>query len=113
MQAGVTFRTLALIVCDEQQRFGVAQRAALISKGAENFYPHVLVMSATPIPRTLALVMYGDLDVSILNEMPHGRQKTKTYIVKTSKRADMYEYIESQAKSDEQCYVVCPQMRQR
>jgi ATP-dependent DNA helicase RecG len=110
LQAGVTFRNLALIVCDEQQRFGVAQRAALISKGAENFYPHVLVMSATPIPRTLALVMYGDLDVSILNEMPHGRQKTKTYIVKTSKRADMYEYIESQAKSGEQCYVVCPQI---
>ena len=72
------FKNLGLVITDEQHRFGVGQRSALAGKGVN---PHKLVMSATPIPRTLALIIYGDLDVSVLNELPKGRQKTETYAV--------------------------------
>ena len=96
---------LALVVTDEQHRFGVNQRSALISKGAR---PHVLVMSATPIPRTLSLLMYGDLELSVIDELPPGRKPIKTRIVPQEKRDDMYRFIENELKDGAQCYAVCP-----
>ena len=99
------FRELGLVVADEQHRFGVAQRSALSAKGSD---PHLLVMSATPIPRTLALLMYGDLDVSILDELPPGRQQTDTFLVGESYRARINAFIRKQVTEGHQCYVVCP-----
>lgn len=99
------FRDLGLVVADEQHRFGVAQRSALSAKGSD---PHLLVMSATPIPRTLALLMYGDLDVSILDELPPGRQQTDTFLVGESYRARINAFIRKQVDEGHQCYVVCP-----
>lgn len=101
----VDFLKLGLVITDEQHRFGVSQRAALASKGNQ---PHVLVMSATPIPRTLALIIYGDLDVSVLDEIPKGRQKIKTYAVDSSKRTRVYNFIKGQLKAGHQAYIVCP-----
>ncbi|MGN0550313.1 MAG: ATP-dependent DNA helicase RecG [Acutalibacteraceae bacterium] len=101
----VVFKRLALVVTDEQHRFGVNQRARLLSKG-EN--PHLLVMSATPIPRTLALIIYGDLDISIINELPPGRQKTDTLLIDSSKRSRMYGFIKKYLDMGRQCYIVCP-----
>ena len=99
------FANLGLVITDEQHRFGVGQRSALAGKGAD---PHLLVMSATPIPRTLALLMYGDLDVSILDELPPGREPVDTFLVDESYRARINNFIRKQVAESHQCYVVCP-----
>ena len=99
------FLDLGLVIADEQHRFGVGQRAALSAKGQD---PHLLVMSATPIPRTLALLMYGDLDVSILDELPPGREPVDTFLVTESYRARVNAFIRKQVAEGHQCYVVCP-----
>ena len=104
---GVKYRDLGLVIADEQHRFGVAQRAALAEKGGEQ-PPHVLVMSATPIPRTLALIIYGDLDVSIMDELPPGRTPVATYVVGEDKRARMYGFVRKQVEEGRQVYIVCP-----
>jgi len=101
----VRFYDLGCIVTDEQHRFGVRQRAAMMEKGTR---PDMLVMSATPIPRTLALILYGDLDISVIDELPPGRKPVKTSVIRASKREDMYRYIAAQAKEGVQSYVVCP-----
>lgn len=101
----VAFSRLGLVITDEQHRFGVAQRAALAAKGE---YPHLLVMSATPIPRTLALLVYGDLDVSVLDELPPGRQPVATYAVDTGKRERVYAFIRKHVAAGRQAYIVCP-----
>ena len=103
---GVEYRDLGLVIADEQHRFGVAQRAALAEKGGAQ--PHVLVMSATPIPRTLALIIYGDLDVSIMDELPPGRSPVLTYVVGEDKRQRMYGFVRKQAAEGRQVYLVCP-----
>ncbi len=99
------FADLGLVITDEQHRFGVGQRSALTGKGQD---PHLLVMSATPIPRTLALLMYGDLEVSILDELPPGREKVDTFLVDESYRARINAFIRKQVAEGHQCYVVCP-----
>ncbi len=103
----VAYTRLGLIVTDEQHRFGVRQRSALIGKGEK---PHVLVMSATPIPRTLALMIYGDLDVSIIDELPPGRQKVDTFAVDESYRARLNGFIRKLAGEGRQTFVVCPKV---
>ena len=103
------FKNLALVVTDEQHRFGVEQRAALVGKGTR---PHLLVMSATPIPRTLALIIYGDLDVSIIDELPPGRQKVGTFAVDESYRARLNGFIEKLAHEGRQIFVVCPRIEE-
>ena len=105
IQKDVEFESLALCVTDEQHRFGVNQRNSLHSKGKN---PHTLVMSATPIPRTLALIIYGDLDLSILDEMPKGRQKTETYLVTPEIRERAYGYVKKHLCEGRQGYIVCP-----
>ncbi len=108
----VRYHNLGLAVTDEQHRFGVRQRGLLAGKaaagGAEPSRPHLLVMSATPIPRTLALLMFGDLDVSVLDEMPPGRKPVKTRVVKAEKRADMFGFLAREIRAGRQAYVVCP-----
>ena len=99
------FNDLGLVIADEQHRFGVAQRSRLSAKGED---PHLLVMSATPIPRTLALIMYGDLDVSILNELPPGRQSVDTFLVNESYRSRINAFIRKQVAEGHQCFIVCP-----
>ena len=99
------FLDLGLVIADEQHRFGVAQRSKLSAKGED---PHLLVMSATPIPRTLALLMYGDLDVSILDELPPGREPVETFLVGESYRARINAFIRKQVAEGHQCFVVCP-----
>ena len=99
------FSNLGLVITDEQHRFGVGQRAKLSAKGND---PHLLVMSATPIPRTLALLMYGDLDVSILDELPPGREPVDTFLVGESYRARINAFIRKQVAEGHQCFVVCP-----
>ena len=105
----VEYRNLGLVVTDEQHRFGVGQRAALIGKGTR---PHVLVMSATPIPRTLALILYGDLDVSIIDELPPGRQKVDTFAVDESYRARLNGFIRKLVGEGRQVFVVCPMVEE-
>ena len=105
IQKDVEFKDLAIAVTDEQHRFGVNQRAMLNSKGDN---PHVLVMSATPIPRTLSLIVYGDLDISILDEMPAGRQKIETYLIDGEKRDRAYGYVKKHLDAGLQGYVICP-----
>ena len=100
-----TFHDLGFVIADEQHRFGVAQRSRLSAKGKD---PHLLVMSATPIPRTLALLMYGDLDVSIINELPPGREAVDTFLVGESYRARVNAFIRKQVAEGHQCFVVCP-----
>ena len=102
------FADLGLVITDEQHRFGVNQRSKLSAKGDD---PHLLVMSATPIPRTLALLMYGDLDVSILDELPPGRQSVDTFLVNESYRPRIYNFIRKHAANGNQIYVVCPAVR--
>ena len=102
---GVAFANLGLVVTDEQHRFGVAQRTALAEKGG---HPHMLVMSATPIPRTLALILYGDLDVSIIDQLPPGRKPIETYAVTSAYDARLYAFIRKQVEAGRQVYVVCP-----
>ena len=99
------FAALGMVIADEQHRFGVAQRSKLSAKGPDT---HVLVMSATPIPRTLALIMYGDLDVSILDELPPGRQAVDTFLVGESYRPRINAFIRKQVAEGHQCFVVCP-----
>lgn len=101
----VTYAKLGLVITDEQHRFGVRQRTALSQKGEQ---PNVLVLSATPIPRSLALVLYGDLDISVVDELPPGRTPVITRIVPEGKRAAMYDFLIEQAKKGEQSYIVCP-----
>ena len=101
----VEFKDLALVITDEQHRFGVAQRAALAAKGS---HVHILVMSATPIPRTLALIIYGDLDVSVIDELPPGRQKVDTFAVDSSYRQRIYAFIRKLIQEGRQAYVICP-----
>lgn len=101
----VRFHDLALVITDEQHRFGVDQRASLSAKG-EN--PHLLVMSATPIPRTLALMIYGDLDISVLNERPPGRQEIETYTIDSKKRPRAFQYLRKHIEAGYQCYIICP-----
>ncbi len=105
LSENVQFNRLGLAITDEQHRFGVNQRRLLTEKG-EN--PHVLVMSATPIPRTLAFIIYGDLDVSIIDELPPGRQKVDTFAVGESYRNRIYAFIEKELSAGRQAYVVCP-----
>ena len=106
---GVSYQRLGLVVTDEQHRFGVRQRSLLQEKGHDGTCaPHVLVMSATPIPRTLALILYGDLDVSVVDELPPGRQPVKTRIVSEEKRAAMYGFLREEVAKGRQAYVVCP-----
>lgn len=102
---GVAFRNLGLVITDEQHRFGVNQRGALAAKG-EN--PHILVMSATPIPRTLALIIYGDLDISVLDEMPKGRIPIDTFFVDGGKRQRAYNFVKKHVAEGRQGYVICP-----
>ncbi len=105
----VEFKNLALVVTDEQHRFGVEQRAALVGQGTR---PQRLVMSATPIPRTLALIIYGDLDVSVIDELPPGRQKVGTFAVDESYRARLNGFIEKLAHEGRQVFVVCPRIEE-
>ena len=105
LSATTVFSNLGLVIADEQHRFGVAQRSRLSAKSND---PHLLVMSATPIPRTLALIMYGDLDVSILDELPPGRQAVDTFLVTESYRPRINAFIRKQVEEGHQCYVVCP-----
>jgi len=100
------FFKLALAITDEQHRFGVAQRSALMAKAAER--PHILVMSATPIPRTLAIMMYGDLDVSIIDELPPGRQEIRTSLVSERARSRVHKFAEKLVNEGHQVYIVCP-----
>ncbi|MBR4949954.1 MAG: ATP-dependent DNA helicase RecG, partial [Clostridia bacterium] len=101
----IKFKNLSLVITDEQHRFGVWQRASLADK-SEN--PHVLVMSATPIPRTLALIMYGDLDISVIDELPPGRQKVDTYFVDSKYQNRIYNFIKNHISNNNQVYIVCP-----
>lgn len=106
---GVGYSRLGLVVTDEQHRFGVRQRSSLQEKGAQDKKaPHVLVMSATPIPRTLALILYGDLDVSVVDELPPGRTPVKTRVVPDEKREAMYGFLRGEVAKGRQGYVVCP-----
>lgn len=105
IQNGVDFKNLGLVITDEQHRFGVGQRSSLSEKGNN---PHTLVMSATPIPRTLALVIYGDLDISVLDEMPKGRKPIETYAVSSKLRKRAYTYVKKHLDEGQQGYIVCP-----
>ena len=105
LSESTVFGNLGLVIADEQHRFGVGQRSALSAKGQD---PHLLVMSATPIPRTLALLLYGDLEVSILDELPPGREPVDTFLVTESYRARINAFIRKQVAEGHQCYVVCP-----
>ena len=101
----VVFKNLGLAIVDEQHRFGVRQRGLLAGKAQS---PHLLVMSATPIPRTLGLLMYGDLDISVLDELPPGRKPIKTWFINGKKRRDMYGFLDKQIEAGHQVYIVCP-----
>ena len=105
LQEAVDVPKLALAVIDEQQRFGVMQRASIRGKGQR---PHLLAMSATPIPRSLALTLYGDLDISTIDEMPPGRQQTRTRWVDPDGRAAAYNFIRKQVEQERQAFIVCP-----
>lgn len=108
-QEGVTFRRLALVIVDEQHRFGVHQRMALREKGEQSLgHPHQLVMTATPIPRTLAMAAYADLDTSIIDELPPGRQAVHTVAIPDTRRDEVIERVRSSCKSGQQAYWVCP-----
>lgn len=109
LSEGVTFHNLGAVIADEQHRFGVRQRAAIGAKGES---PHTLIMSATPIPRTLSLILYGDLDVSVLDELPPGRKPVTTRCVPRAKRKAMYAFVEQQVHAGRQAYVVCPLVEQ-
>lgn len=109
IQEKVTYHKLALVVTDEQHRFGVKQRESLAKKGEQ---PHVLVMSATPIPRTLAIILYGDLKISVIRELPADRLPIKNCVVNTSYRAKAYQFIADQVSKGHQAYVICPQVEE-
>ena len=105
IQEKVHYKKLAVVITDEQHRFGVRQREALSQKGS---MPHTIVMSATPIPRTLAVILYGDLDISIVNELPANRLPIKNCVVDTSYREKAYTFIKRQVEEGRQAYVICP-----
>ena len=109
LEEDVRFSQLGLVIADEQQRFGVRQRAALLERAPR---AHMLVMSATPIPRTLALVLYGDLDISRVDELPPGRKPVETFLVDERYRARLNAFIEKQVADGGQVYVVCPAVEQ-
>ena len=109
LSEGVQFSNLALVVTDEQHRFGVAQRAMLAEKGES---PHILVMSATPIPRTLALIIYGDLSVSVIDEMPPGRGEIETHIIGESHRERAYNFVRKLVGEGRQVYIICPMVEE-
>jgi len=110
IQKSVKFKNLALVIIDEQHRFGTEQRRKLAQK--EDFAPHLLSMTATPIPRTLALTIYGDLDLTLLDEMPSGRKSIITKIVLKNERDEMYKKIGAEIKSGRQAYVICPRIKE-
>lgn len=117
IQKGVTYQNLALVVTDEQHRFGVRQRETLAQKGISTEgetikYPHVLVMSATPIPRTLAMILYGDLHISVVDELPACRLPIKNCVVNSSYRPKAYGFIQKQVEEGHQAYVICPQVEE-
>ncbi len=112
IEKDVKFKNLALAVTDEQHRFGVRQRETLSKKGEDGTVPHALVMSATPIPRSLALIIYGDMDISVIDEMPPGRQKVSTFLLPSSENSRMYSYISQIAKKGKQAYIVCPMVEE-
>ena len=105
----IQFKDLQFMVIDEQHRFGVAQRATLRSKGQN---PHLLVMTATPIPRSLALTVYGDLDLSVIDEMPAGRQPIETHLLMPLERERAYQLIRSQVAEGKQAFIICPLVEQ-
>lgn len=105
IQEKAVYRNLALVVTDEQHRFGVKQRETLAGKGQ---MPHILVMSATPIPRTLAIILYGDLDISVIDELPSNRLPIKNCVVDTGYRNTAYRFMQKQVEEGRQCYVICP-----
>lgn len=109
IQKAVKFKNLAYVIIDEQHRFGVMQRAKLVRK-QENKAPHLLSMTATPIPRTLALTIYGDLDLTLLDELPAGRKVIKTEIVPEDKRPQAYQHIRTELEAGRQAYVICPRI---
>lgn len=109
IQDKVRYRNLALVVTDEQHRFGVRQRESLAGKGE---LPHILVMSATPIPRTLAIILYGDLDISVIDELPKNRIPIKNCVVDTGYRKTAYAFMKRQAAEGRQCYVICPMVEE-
>lgn len=105
IQDSVNYKNLALVITDEQHRFGVRQRESIANKGS---MPHIIVMSATPIPRTLAIIMYGDLDISIIDELPANRLPIKNCVVGTNYRPNAYKFIEQQVVQGRQAYIICP-----
>ena len=109
IQEKVIYHDLALVVTDEQHRFGVRQREALAGKA---HMPHILVMSATPIPRTLAIILYGDLDISVIDEMPKNRLPIKNCVVDTGYRETAYRFMKKQVSEGRQCYVICPMVEE-
>lgn len=109
IQEKVNYHNLGLVVTDEQHRFGVRQREALAKKGN---MPHILVMSATPIPRTLAIIIYGDLDLSVINELPKDRLPIKNCVVDTGYRETAYRFMKKQVEEGRQCYVICPMVEE-
>ena len=109
IQDAVRYYNLALVITDEQHRFGVKQREKLSDKG---LYPHIMVMSATPIPRTLAIILYGDLDVSVIDELPVGRQPVKNCVVGREYRPNAYRFLAAQVHEGHQCYVICPMIEE-
>ncbi len=109
IQGAVNYDCLALVITDEQHRFGVKQREAFAGKGG---MPHVLVMSATPIPRTLAIILYGDLDISVIDELPANRLPIKNCVVDTSYRKTAYEFMRKEIHAGRQCYVICPMVEE-
>lgn len=109
IQENIIFKSLALVITDEQHRFGVKQRSILSNKGLN---PHILVMTATPIPRTLALILYGDLDITTINELPPNRQKIDTFAVDTSYHKRIYEFIKKELYKGRQSYIICPMVEE-
>ncbi len=109
IQDKVQYHNLGLVITDEQHRFGVRQREALAKKGR---MPHILVMSATPIPRTLAIIIYGDLDLSVIDELPKDRLPVKNCVVDTGYRETAYRFMKNQVAEGRQCYVICPMVEE-
>ena len=109
IQERVIYQKLAFVITDEQHRFGVKQREKLSDKGES---PHIMVMSATPIPRTLAIIMYGDLDISVIDELPKGRLPIKNCVVGRDYRLNAYKFITNQVNQGRQCYVICPMVEE-
>jgi ATP-dependent DNA helicase RecG len=110
IQKKVKWQKLGLVIIDEQHRFGVMQRGALTQKGGEQMVPHLFSMTATPIPRTLALTLYGDLDLSVLDELPKGRQGVTTKIIHRKDEAEMYAHIKLELAAGRQAFVICPRI---